>query len=309
MSHDRGFLDEVCTHMVAVDCKKLLSYRGNFSQMAVQRAKYDNDRDSDHTAHQVTFEFPRPHLALADSRRRPPPPGVLIQMENAAFQHEGSSSPVFQGVNFALRNHRKHDRGAVYALVGPNGGGKSTFLDLLCGEINPTEGVVARHGVFEQNNTERIFRYTQHFVEQVADQHGDLTPTQYLQLVTGVERDDAREALEKAGMHADRVGRTKVRDLSGGERVRMQVFDEPTNHLDTESVAALAEAINRYVARAASPEDSEPGAVVLVTHDARLLEEVVCELLVVKEGAVRRYEGTMAEYKEDVLAEAEAVWK
>lgn len=324
VSHNRGFLDEVCTNMLALKDKTLFSYEGNYADMEEQIRKYGPPGGEPEEP--VFFRFTRPKLILDDSRRRPPPPGVLVQMDEVAFSHpaEGGGEPkvVFKDVNFALRNHRDKERGAVYALVGANGGGKSTFLDLISGAWDPVEGTVSRHGVLDAQGPELMFRYSQHFVEAVEAEHGESTAVRYVQKKTDVEKEDAENALVSAGLSEDRF-RTKIEALSGGERVRMQLaslalldpdssaprvllLDEPTNHLDTASVEALAQAIKVYVEQdtADDPEDSDqPGAVVLVTHDIRLLEELDCQLLVCKDYKVELFEGSIQDYKEEVLAE------
>jgi ATP-binding cassette subfamily F protein 1 len=111
----------------------------------------------------------------------------------------------------------------------------------------------------------------------------------------------ARRTLGRYGL-ASHGHTIKLRDLSGGQKARVVfaelslmepdvlIMDEPTNNLDIESIDALADAINEY-----------EGGVVLVSHDARLIQETNCTLWVVENGEVNEVDGDFYDYKREVL--------
>jgi ATP-binding cassette subfamily F protein 1 len=179
-------------------------------------------------------------------------------------------------------------------MVGPNGVGKSTLLGLITGELEPVEGEIVR------NRFLRIGRYSQHFVDVLPM---DMTPVELLASKFGATYQDARNTLGRFGLggHAHTI---PMRDLSGGQKARvvfttlalgkyhLLVLDEPTNHLDIESIDALADAINAF-----------NGGVVLVSHDARLIQATDCALWIVNNKNATPWHGTFDEYRESLLEE------
>ncbi|KAJ1412129.1 P-loop containing nucleoside triphosphate hydrolase protein [Ochromonadaceae sp. CCMP2298] len=176
---------------------------------------------------------------------------------------------LFVDLRFGVNTHSR------VAVVGPNGAGKSTLLKLMTGSLGPSSGEVLRHSKL------KIGLYNQHF-EDTLPPH--LTPIHFLQQEYNVDVQDARKYLGMFGLsgaqHTIRIGQ-----LSGGQKARvlfaslslmrphLLVLDEPTNHLDIESVQALVGSLRDFT-----------GGVVLVSHDARLISALECELWVVGSG-------------------------
>ena len=175
------------------------------------------------------------------------------------------------------------------ALLGANGNGKSTFAKLIAGRLAPLRGRMQhspklRVGYFAQHQTDEL----------VADE----TPVQHMgralpqALPTAV-----RAQLARFGLDANRAD-TPTRDLSGGERARLLlalatrdapqllILDEPTNHLDLDARDALIRALAEF-----------EGAVLLISHDAHLVELVADRLWLVGDGRVAPFEGDMADYR------------
>ena len=165
------------------------------------------------------------------------------------------------------------------------------------GDLNPTSGDVRR------NHRLRIGKYNQHFVDVLPM---DKTPVSYLQSKNeDMPYQKIRNHLGKYGLkgHAHEI---LLKQCSGGQKARVVlaslaleaphilVLDEPTNHLDIETIDALAQGLREF-----------EGGVVLVSHDARLICEAGCELWVVDNKTVTRFEGEFDEYRDSLLEQIE----
>ncbi|WP_390620119.1 ABC-F family ATP-binding cassette domain-containing protein [Cellulomonas timonensis] len=186
--------------------------------------------------------------------------------------------------------------GDRYGIVGVNGAGKTTLLRLLAGRLEPTSGRVKR------GKTVQVAELTQD-VEDL-DELADLRVVEVIErekrtVVAGGKELTAAQLVERLGFTKDRA-RTPVRDLSGGERRRLQLLrllvgepnvlllDEPTNDLDTDTLAALEDLL-----------DGWPGTLIVVSHDRYLLERV-CDrqVALLGDGAIRDLPGGVEQYLE-----------
>ena len=344
VSHDQDFLNSVCQEIIHLDDKKLVVYKGNYDtfkeQEAVKlkqqikawekqekrlkelkakgltkenaekaqlkskarepgaRAKKAEaaaaasgglesgesqvelmKRPRDYT---VTFSFPEVTIIS--------PP--IIEVRDVNFRYGPDLPWLFRGVNFGL------DMASRVCIVGPNGSGKSTIIKIITGEVNPPEGEVRR------NPRLRVGIYNQHFVDRLPM---DEDPVSYLRRLFNEESyQSVRNKLGKYGLegHAHTI---PLRDLSGGQKARvvfvelsflaphLLFLDEPTNNLDIESIDALCDALKHF-----------NGGVVMVSHDARLIETVNCQLWVVEDQNVEPWPSGFKGYREHLLRKLEA---
>eukprot|EP00092_Neocalanus_flemingeri_P008218 GFUD01008860.1.p1 GENE.GFUD01008860.1~~GFUD01008860.1.p1 ORF type:complete len:771 (-),score=301.53 GFUD01008860.1:52-2079(-) len=225
----------------------------------------------------VKFRFPE------TSTLQPP----ILGLFGASFNYEGQP-PLFKNVEFGI------DMQTRCAIVGPNGVGKSTFLKMIMGDLEPTKGEARK------NLRLKIGRYDQHSGEHLTAEE---SPTEYLQRLFDLPVEKARRQLGSFGLqsHAHTVA---MKDLSGGQKARVAlceltlsapdvvILDEPTNNLDIESIDALAEALNEY-----------EGGVIIVSHDERLIRDTNCQLWVIEEQSINEIEGGFDDYRKEVLDE------
>ena len=194
------------------------------------------------------------------------------------------SSPLFPSLPFSLPSF-------VSSL-------DSTILKIITGDLDPPEGEVRR------NPRLRVGVYNQHFVDRLPMEEDPVT---YLRRLFSEETyQSCRNILGRYGLegHAHTI---PIRDLSGGQKARvvfvelslmaphLLFLDEPTNNLDIESIDALCDALKLF-----------NGGVVLVSHDARLIETTNCQLWVVEDQNVTPWESGFQGYRDHLLAKLEA---
>ncbi|MDA0332455.1 MAG: ABC-F family ATP-binding cassette domain-containing protein [Proteobacteria bacterium] len=222
------------------------------------------------------FNFPTPE---------PLPPPVLA-LDQVAVGYDGA--PVLRKLDLRL------DADDRIALLGANGEGKSTLSKLLADRLAPLSGTVRRAPKL------RIGFFAQHQLDELVP--GE-SPFQHMQRLRPKELPtQLRACLGAAGIGADIVD-NPVERLSGGQKARLLmaiaaidaphilILDEPTNHLDIESREALVHALNSY-----------EGCVILVSHDAHLVEMVADRLWLVENGHVSVFDGDMTDYQKWLLA-------
>jgi elongation factor 3 len=162
VSHDSGFLDEVCTDIYNYENKKLVHYRGNLA--ALVKVKPEAKAYYTLSASQVQFKFPPPGILTGvKSNTR-----SILRMTNCTFTYPGASKPNLHDVSASLSLSSR------VAIIGPNGAGKSTLIKVLTGEVIPQQGKVEKHPNL------RIGYIKQHALEHV-EMHLEKTPNQYLQ--------------------------------------------------------------------------------------------------------------------------------
>jgi ABC transport system ATP-binding/permease protein len=318
VTHDRWFLDAVCTATWEVAGETVHQYDGGYAAYVLARAERDRQAAArDDRRRQLLRK------ELAWLRRGPPArtskPKFRIDAANALIADEPELRDGAELLRFATARlgfkvldavdvslafddepllHELTWRlgpGDRVALVGINGSGKTTLLKLLAGELRPTAGSVDRGA------TVRLAWLSQDATEIP----GHLRVLESLEAVRGrATLSDGQEIT--ASLLCDRFGfrgdlaRTLVRDLSGGQRRRLQLMrllmdepnvlllDEPTNDLDIETLTALEDLLDRW-----------PGTLVVVSHD-RYFVERVCDNVhaLTGDGGIRHLPGGIDQYVE-----------
>lgn len=162
VSHDSGFLDEVCTDIIHYEQKKLKHYKGNLSEFV--KVRPEGKAYYTLSATNIQFHFPNPGLLTGvKSMTR-----SIIKMTNVTYTYPGASKPSLMGASVSLALSSRT------AILGPNGAGKSTLIKLLTGELIPQSGTVEKHPQL------RVGYVAQHSLKHV-EMHLEKTPSQYLQ--------------------------------------------------------------------------------------------------------------------------------
>ena len=320
VSHDRDLLNTAAEFILHLEHGKLKLYTGNYDTFADTRAMQraldvaTQKKQDARRAHLQSFvdrfrakaskarqaqsrmkmierleriEIPLDeHVApirLPQATEATPP---LVTMDGVSVGYE-PGKPVLSRLSLRI------DPDDRIALLGKNGNGKSTLAKLLAGKLAPMGGelILARKlvpGYFAQHQLEEL--------------NGLITPVETLQqLRPKLTVQQVRTQLGGFGFSADKQ-LTKVGNLSGGERARLMlalatldkpnllILDEPTNHLDIDARGELLDALNDF-----------DGAVVLVSHDRRLIEATADRLLLVAEGQVKPFDGDLDDYRKFLL--------
>ncbi|XP_010243332.1 PREDICTED: ABC transporter F family member 5-like [Nelumbo nucifera] len=322
ISHDRAFLDQLCTKIVETDMGVSRTYEGNYSQYVIAKAAWveaqyaawekqqkqieqtkdiinrlsaganagrastaEKKLEKLQDEDQVEKPFQRKQMKIRFPERGRSGRSV-VTIKNLEFGYE--DKVLFKKANLSIQ------RGERISIIGPNGCGKSTLLKLIMGLEKPRGGevIMGEHNVlpnyFEQNQAEAL----------------DLNKT-VLQTVEEVAEDwridDIKGLLGRCNFKADMLDR-KVSLLSGGEKARLAfckfmvkpstllVLDEPTNHLDIPSKEMLEEAITEY-----------KGTVIAVSHDRYFIRQIVNRVVEVNDNILQDYSGDYNYYLEKNL--------
>jgi ATP-binding cassette subfamily F protein 3 len=313
VSHDRYFLDMVCTRIWELDNQRLFRYPGNFSQFLDLRQERVARQEADYQA--VTEEAQRLQAYIdryrAGNRARQAQSRSkrLARLESVARATDAQSirldlsyathtvkqvliteelsvgyagTPLVSGLNLSVL------RGERWGIIGPNGVGKSTLLKVLAGEEPSIDGSF----LWGDGVSLGYFR------QGMDDLDGDNTILDEMLEVRNLPVGEMRSFLARFLFTQDAVF-SQIRTLSGGERCRVALaklllskpnvllLDEPTNHLDIISREVLEQALADFT-----------GTILLVTHDRYLLDKVVTDLLVIEPGRTRVFAGNYSSFRE-----------
>ena len=314
VSHDRDFLDQVCTRIAHIEHREIRLYTGNYSQFEKVRAEQLALQQAMHVRQQKQirhmqgfvdrFRYKASKARQAQSRIK-----MLERMEEIAPAHVDSPfrfhfmEPEKQpqhllGLTDAALGY---DDGIVLAdvnlnllagdrigLLGMNGAGKSTLVKALA------SGSTLLGGDRQISKDTRIGYFAQHQLDLLRP---DRSPVDHLRDCAPDDREqDHRNYLGRFGFGGERIFEP-VAPFSGGEKARLVLalmirqgpnlllLDEPTNHLDLEMRQALSVALIEY-----------SGALVVISHGRHLLRSVCDELLIVHDGAVERFDRSLDDY-------------
>jgi ATPase subunit of ABC transporter with duplicated ATPase domains len=318
ISHDRHFLNAVCTNILDVDYKKIREFTGNYDdwyiastviakQQAVERDKKLKEKEeleafvrrfsaNASKAKQATSrqkQLDKLDIQSIEISTRRDPSIVfkqkrevgkeLLEVKNIVKKFDDKL--VLNDISFTL------EKGDKIALIGQNGVGKTTLCEILVENMKPDNGVVnwgatIQMSYFPQNTTEII--------------QGDMTLYDWLrEFDKDADIAEIRNCLGRMLFNGQEQEKS-VKSCSGGEKHRMMlskimleqgnflVLDEPTNHLDLEAIIALGEALLKY-----------DGSVICVSHDRELLDAYANRIIEIQEdGTIVDFKGTYEEYIE-----------
>jgi ATP-binding cassette subfamily F protein 3 len=325
VSHDREFLDRLCTQVVETERGVSTTYLGNYSSYLQQKTENRQAQLSAYEHQQKELEKQQAFVdrfrasatrsTQAKSREKqlekierieapdagvktlafrfPPAPRsgreVVIIKD---LTHAYGEKLLFLGANLLI------ERGDRVAFLGPNGAGKSTLLHLIMGMEKPSDGSVTLGdhnvipGYFEQNQAEAL----------------DLQKTVMQTIHDEVPKwtnEEVRTLLGRFLFSGDTVFKN-VEALSGGEKARLAlakmllrpanllILDEPTNHLDIPAKEMLEEALQNY-----------DGTVIIVSHDRYFISQVANKIVEIRDGELRLYRGDYHYYLDKIAEEQE----
>ena len=319
ITHDRYFLDNVATRIFELDQANLIEYQGNYQDYVRLKAEQDErDAAALHKKKQLYKQ------ELAWMRTQPQARATkqqarinrfkelkgevhqtlnnddfeinfetsrigkkVVNFEHVDFDYE-DDKPILSDFNLIMQNR---DR---IGIVGDNGVGKSTLLNLINGDLVPTAGVLdigetVRIGYFSQqikdmDESKRVINYLQEVADEVKTTVGTTSITELLE-----------QFLFPRSTHG-----TQIAKLSGGEKKRLYLLkiliekpnvlllDEPTNDLDIATLTVLENFLNGF-----------GGPVVTVSHDRYFLDKVANKILAFEEGGVREFFGNYTDYLDE----------
>jgi ATP-binding cassette, subfamily F, member 3 len=314
ISHDRELLDHVATHIIHIENQAIKIYTGDYSNFEKMRAEnlslqanqyQKQQKQIEHIESYIRrFRYKASKSRQAQSRikalekmKKIMPAHVdspfefefkepshlsspLISLEQVSFGYD--QNLVLKEIDFQLN---AEDR---IGLLGRNGAGKSTFIKLLAGELNGFSGDIIK------NKKLKIGYFAQHTLESLILEKNALA---HLQAIAKFETElNLRKFLGGFDFSGDMV-LMPVENFSGGEKARLALaliiwqapnillLDEPTNHLDIDMRQALVIALENF-----------SGALVIVSHDRFLLDQVVDDYYLVASKSVRKFAGSLADY-------------
>ncbi|OAF65090.1 hypothetical protein A3Q56_07204 [Intoshia linei] len=319
VSHDKEFINHVCTDILHLTNKKIVQYAGTYdsymSSLAERRKTQQREYDAQMEKRQHIqafidkFRYNAKRAALVQSRIKylnnmpvliaPEKEGTvkfrfpetsqfvgnLLELVDVQFSFN-EKTVLLDNINVSIT------AGSRICMVGPNGAGKTTILKLLLNKLQPTKGERIC------NRKLRISYFTQHHVDQLNLRVSSL---EFLRdSHPGKSAEDYRRVLGSFGITGD----TSLRPLSvlsGGQKSRVAfanmsmiapnviIMDEPTNHLDSESIDALCDALKFF-----------KGSAILVLHDERMIRHCCNELWLCDKGTLKSLNGGITEYKKIV---------
>ncbi len=325
VSHDREFLDRLCTQIVETERGVSTTYLGNYSAYLTQKAETQATQQSTYERQQKeiakqqqfverfrasatrstqaksrekqlqkmeVLEAPTASLRALHFRFPPAPRSGREVVEIQNLTHSYGEKILFLGAELLI------ERGDRIAFLGPNGCGKSTLLRFIMGLEPYDEGTVAlgKHnvipGYFEQNQAEAL-DLTKRVLDTIHDEVPDW------------KNEEVRTLLGRFLFSGETVFKP-VAALSGGEKARLAlakmllrpanllILDEPTNHLDIPAKEMLENALQHY-----------DGTAILVSHDRYFISQVATKIVEIRDGEFRVYRGDYHYYLDKLEEERE----
>lgn len=326
VSHDRYFLDKLCTSVCEIERGVLKRYRGNYSAFVRQREENDVRQEREYEQQQKKIAEMEDYVArnlvrasttkMAQSRRKQlekieriekpfhdekhakinftyaiEPPEEVLKVKNIDISVGNGSTrkTLVDNISFEVR------RGEKIGIIGDNGIGKSTLLKII-------QGILSHNGVVRWNTNIKI----SYFEQESTNLNRELTVMEELHSRYPLLSDlEVRNLLAQVRFVGENVFK-KTGVISGGERAKLcfaimmqehgnvLILDEPTNHLDLNSKEAIETALEEYT-----------GTIIFVSHDRYLLSRIADRLIELTDGGYREHKYGFEKYLE-VLREEQA---
>lgn len=325
ITHDRDFMDAVTTHTMGLRRKSLLLIEGNSSKYYAKleedderylKTKANLDKKRAELEDFITRQKAKASKAvMAQSKAKQlekmgemdeleeesslsfafnykkTPAKIILDAQNIGFGYD-AQKPLFQNLSFKL------EKGKCLAIIGKNGKGKSTLLNVLAGELPLQQGNIAFHpetaiAHFGQTNIQRLnLKHT--IIDEIYEVDPLLGITKVRSICGGM-------------MFSGKSAEKEISVLSGGERSRVMLgkiiatpanllfLDEPTNHLDMYSIDALTQAIQRF-----------EGSTILVTHSEMMLKNLADALIIFHHDKAEFFDGGYEAFLEKIGWEEES---
>lgn len=315
ITHDRGFMDSLATHILGLHRQKVRKITGNtrkyYDQIAQEEEIYEKTRLNDEKKKREIELFisrfrakarlanmvqsrvktlskmqTRDKLQAVENlefrfRYHPMPAKQVLRVKNMTFGYT-PNKPLIRDLNLVI------GRGERWCMIGKNGKGKTTLIKLLAGKLTPQQGTLKYHpsavtGFYEQTNVSSLDA-SKTVVEEILYSHPDVT-RQLAHNISG--------AMLFEGQKAEK----RISVLSGGEKSRvmlgkllttpanMLLLDEPSNHLDMDACDGLLAALDDF-----------EGTVCVVTHNEMFLHALAQKLIVFTDTGIEVFEGTYQDF-------------
>ena len=326
ITHNRDFMDGVCTHTMGLNAKELYIIKGNtykfYEQIQSNNELHAKQKENQDKKVKELEEFIAKNKARASSAAqaqskvkilekmdimddlqseanlnfefnyKDTPTKVLLEIKDLSFGYS-EDNILFSDVNFSLK------KGEVLAIIGKNGKGKSTLLNNIAGELKPLSGSVDYHtsssfGHFGQTNISHL-NPNSIVMDEIYLSDSKMAESKVRQICGSM-------------MFSGDNAKKKISLLSGGEKSRVMLgqiiakevnilfLDEPTNHLDMYSIDALTSAIKNF-----------DGAVIIVTHSEELLRQTANNLIIFEKDGARYFDNTYDEFLSKIGWEEEDI--
>jgi ATPase subunit of ABC transporter with duplicated ATPase domains len=316
VSHDRHFLNSVCTDIADLDYETIITYPGNYDAMLVTKTAVRSRAEDENKAKDKKISQLKEFVAKFGAGTRASQvqsrvreidrlqPLELkksnIQRPYIRFPAEKQSGQVVFKVDQLSKSYDNHPvirkfsceihRGDKIAIIGNNGKGKTTLCKLLAGALPPDSGkIIPGHGLetgyFPQNHGELL------------NKHSEETAFDWLKnRKSGAYDQDVRGILGRMLFAGDDAFKP-LHNLSGGEAARLiigslllvgpnvLIMDEPNNHLDLEAVSALAWGLENF-----------KGTVIVASHDRELINGFATKIIAFEDDTIRFFQGPLDEY-------------